>query len=257
MTCMKFHPVATVTKWLSSPKHNSTGRFRVLIVGRAGCGKTTILSRFCGANIADSPGEHRGLHRIDHELVSDKNPSFVAHDSRGAEAGSDEEYTTFMNFIHERGNMEATQRIHAIWYCIQANERPIQASERQFFSTDHGKVPVIVIVTKYDTLIESCLQDIEDDRKSFDDVSDPDQSLKDEEAWARTRAHKIFQSHCKEPLVRMKYPPNAIVRLEHGKLLPSSFVRVNKYLCSRRLCYQLERTVEGFDAGYYEVYQGF
>ncbi|KAG2113747.1 uncharacterized protein F5147DRAFT_570991 [Suillus discolor] len=73
------------------------GRFRILVIGRANAGKTTILQRVCktrdNPEIHNSAGEKvditmlRGLHDIENETVFRSNPGFVFHDSRGFEAG--------------------------------------------------------------------------------------------------------------------------------------------------------------------------
>ncbi|KAJ7939555.1 hypothetical protein B0H13DRAFT_1548523, partial [Mycena leptocephala] len=76
--------------------------FRILIIGRANAGKTTILKKVC--NSVDDPeifgpaGEEviqppliaiqRGLHNVDNQLIFKSNPEFIFHDSRGFESGS-------------------------------------------------------------------------------------------------------------------------------------------------------------------------
>ncbi|KAG2062534.1 hypothetical protein BDR04DRAFT_1040238 [Suillus decipiens] len=104
--------------------------FRVLIMGRANAGKTTILQKVC--NTTDDPeiydtkgnkaGMHtltdaqRGDHDIAHEMIFKSNPCFIFHDSCGFEAGSEKEFESMKNFITERGNAkELEDRIHAIW----------------------------------------------------------------------------------------------------------------------------------------------
>ncbi|KAG2040317.1 hypothetical protein BDR03DRAFT_932815 [Suillus americanus] len=96
------------------------GRFRVLIVGRANAGKTTILQKVCNTTddpeIYDTKGEKRGNHDITNEMVFKSNPGFVFHDSCGFEAGSEEEFANMIKFISER--VRATkleERIHVIW----------------------------------------------------------------------------------------------------------------------------------------------
>ncbi|KZS91933.1 hypothetical protein SISNIDRAFT_127876 [Sistotremastrum niveocremeum HHB9708] len=196
----------------SGPNHH--GRFRALVIGRAGCGKTSILDRFCGENISDMPGESRGLHKIGKELMSKNNPSFVAHDSRGTEAGSDEEFETVMSFIEERSRMGPLHRIHVIWYCIPIGDRAIQEAEKKFFSGNRFNIPVIAIVTKYDLLIEECQQIIEEDWEN-DPAFDPSQNdqLEDLSAQARTAARRVFHTHYQDKLMRMPFPPESVVRL--------------------------------------------
>ncbi|KAG2335676.1 hypothetical protein BDR05DRAFT_920661 [Suillus weaverae] len=70
-------------------------RFRILVIGRANAGKTTILQRFCNTRenpeIYNSAGKkidpkvlmastERGEHDIENEMVFRNNPGFVFHD---------------------------------------------------------------------------------------------------------------------------------------------------------------------------------
>ncbi|KAG2141380.1 uncharacterized protein EDB93DRAFT_630607 [Suillus bovinus] len=146
-------------------------RFRVLIVGRANAGKTTILHKVC--NTIDEPEIYdfrgnkidadvikssikRGNHNIANEMVFKSNPGFVFHDSCGFEAGSEEEFEDMKKFISERAHAtKLEERIHAIWYCIPMDEpcRTFQRSEEKFFlECDTGNVPVIAVFTKFEAL---------------------------------------------------------------------------------------------------------
>ncbi|KAG1885410.1 hypothetical protein F4604DRAFT_1726037 [Suillus subluteus] len=81
-------------------------RFRILIIGRANAGKTTILQTVCKTQenpeiynsagdkikVGLMPSSERGLHDIDNEMVFRSNPRYVFHDSRGFEAGGHSEF---------------------------------------------------------------------------------------------------------------------------------------------------------------------
>ncbi|KAG1893807.1 uncharacterized protein F5891DRAFT_985534 [Suillus fuscotomentosus] len=132
-------------------------RFRVLIMGRANAGKTTILQKVC--NTTDQPEiyDTKGK-KIDTTIVesSIKQSRFRIHDSCGFEAGSEEEFENMQNFISERARAtKLEERIHAIWYCIPMDEhcRTFQRSEEKFFrECDTGHVPVVVVFTKFEAL---------------------------------------------------------------------------------------------------------
>ncbi|KAG1719507.1 GTP-binding protein [Suillus lakei] len=147
------------------------GRFRVLIIGRANAGKTTILQKVCNTTedpeIYDIKGRKidaavveatikRGNHDIKNEMVFKSNPGFVFHDSCGFEAGSEEEFDSMKTFILDRINAKKLEeRIHAIWYCIPMDDssRTFQRSEEKFFSEcDTGHVPVVAVFTKFEAL---------------------------------------------------------------------------------------------------------
>jgi len=128
------------------------GRFRILIIGRANAGKTTILRAICNTTenpeVYDGEGNKidltqvegsrgRGMHDIEHELIFRSNDKFVFHDSRGFEAGSADEFQRLKEFIADRANTTfLKKRIHAIWYCIPMDKlhRAIQCSEEMFFN---------------------------------------------------------------------------------------------------------------------------
>ncbi|OAX41050.1 hypothetical protein K503DRAFT_768048, partial [Rhizopogon vinicolor AM-OR11-026] len=93
------------------------GRFRILVVGRANAGKTTLLQRVCNTTekpeIFDREGNKidtalvqssrdRGYHNIENELVFGSNPAFVFHDSCGFEAGGGDEFKKMKEFVLER-----------------------------------------------------------------------------------------------------------------------------------------------------------
>jgi len=161
------------------------GRFRILIIGRANAGKTTILRAICNSTenpeVYDGEGNEinlnqvegtrgRGMHNIENELIFRSNNKFVFHDSRGFEAGSEDEFQRLKEFITDRAKTTfLKKRIHAIWYCIPMDklDRAIQRSEERFFDEcDTGKIPVVVLFTKYDALLPVAMSELPDaDRK--------------------------------------------------------------------------------------------
>ncbi|KAG2124235.1 hypothetical protein DEU56DRAFT_598052 [Suillus clintonianus] len=157
----------------ASEMKEKIGRFRILIIGRASAGKTSILQRFC--NTSDSPeifnsaGEKiddtvlgasrgRGGNDIKNETVFQINPGFVFHDSRGFEAGGESEFNNVKEFIEDRSKQpDIKDRIHTIWYCIPMDEesRSFTQAEIKFFShCNTGSIPVVVLFTKFDALYD-------------------------------------------------------------------------------------------------------
>ncbi|KAG2344140.1 hypothetical protein BDR05DRAFT_961985 [Suillus weaverae] len=144
------------------------GRFRILVIGRANAGKTTILQRVCNTRenpeIYNSAGEKVGItmlcgeHDIENEMVFRNNPGFVFHDSRGFEAGGESEFDKMKAFIASRSKeAKLKNQLHAIWYCIPMDEasRSFTEGEIKFFSQcDTGSIAVMVLFTKFDALYD-------------------------------------------------------------------------------------------------------
>ncbi|KAG1871531.1 hypothetical protein F4604DRAFT_817052 [Suillus subluteus] len=201
-------------------------KFRFLIIGKAGCGKTTILNKVCGENVADKPSEFRGVHDIYKEMEFKDNRRMVVHDSEGFEAGHKREFQVVKRFIESRSRKKILhEQLHMIWYCLQTNSRPIQQSEKLFFASEHN-VPVIAIFTKFDLFVQDQLQNImecEEAEDIYDDEAATDSDLDSNEGSgqpfqvleerAKLLASQKFEEHYKNVLMKMPHPPKAIVEL--------------------------------------------
>ncbi|KAI6037652.1 hypothetical protein EDC04DRAFT_2106928 [Pisolithus marmoratus] len=200
-------------------------RFRILVMGRANSGKTTILQRVCNSTdkpeIFDGKGNKiksdivqgtltRGCHDIQHELVFGSNPGFVFHDSCGFEAGSTQQFNQMKHFVDDHAmTTRVNERIHAIWFCIPMTDshRTVTAAEQKFFNEcDTGHVPVIVLVTKVDALYLTAI------RKLLDG------GLKIAEAKERAieKQGELLEKWCgyvKHELDMCKFPPKGYVSL--------------------------------------------
>jgi len=194
-------------------------QFRILVIGRANAGKTTILRKVCnttgdpiifdpeGNKIKSStldPSLKRGEHDIKNQMVFEGNPGFVFHDSRGFEAGGDRELKLVQQFIEQCSKASNVKKqLHAIWYCIPTtDDRPITAAEKTFFNEcGTGLVPVIVLWTKTEFLD---LDKINQLIKEGNSRSDAMQQAP-EKAWAD------FEKNILQRFSKFKYPPKGYV----------------------------------------------
>jgi len=245
-------------------------RFRILIIGRANAGKTTILRAVCGTeeepdaydhkgrlidpnsirskflSIRDRikgkssgstflPSSKRGLHNIDYSLVFRSNPGFIFHDSRGFESGATDELELVRKFIQDRaakGTME--EQLHAIWYCFPTDSnRIIMAAEQEFFKNiDTGSVPVIAVFTKFDGLDAAACRTLQEINNIPFKQAKQDALTYAEEQFNRTHLPLILdQAH----------PPKAVVCLRNMQKKESH------HLIQRATSKLIESTVDALD----------
>ncbi|KAF8715316.1 hypothetical protein AX14_012626, partial [Amanita brunnescens Koide BX004] len=197
--------------------------FRILVIGRANAGKTTILEKVCGVQqgtkpiIYDESGKQlalsethlmpsmlRSVHNIEHQITYEGS-NFIFHDSRGFESGATEELDIAWEFIERKSAAtELRDQLHAIWYCIPMDSRrPLLSAELEFFSKGTGKVPLVVIFTKFDGQIVQQSIDLDDMEN-------------DEDKWdlARKKADEAFQTVYLPKVLNTAYPPKAYLQLE-------------------------------------------
>ncbi|KAG5643401.1 hypothetical protein DXG03_000979 [Asterophora parasitica] len=236
-------PAASPTLSGVTAEEVRSGGFRVLIIGRANSGKTTILQKVCNTKdepeIFDSHGNEivqndildptakRGIHNIDHRISFKSNPGFIFHDSRGFESGSADEVTTVKDFIAHRIQQEEWRdNLHAIWYQIDIlfvqnssahvrdryclpmdNARPITRAEEIFFNEiGTGRVPVILIFTKFDGFVKT---------RFADALQQAGSDWSQAPAMAQKQAISDFNKLRPElAIYKSKYPPKAYVCLQ-------------------------------------------
>ncbi|KIK00535.1 hypothetical protein K443DRAFT_664874 [Laccaria amethystina LaAM-08-1] len=193
-----------------------TTRFRILIIGRANAGKTTILQRVCNTTEQPkifnregheidlsklNPTAQRGEHDIENEMIFKSNMGFVFHDSRGFEAGSRSELDKVKDFVKNCStNKNFRDHLHAIWYCIPINDeaRPITRAELDFFAEcGTGRVPVIILFTKTDML----------DAQTMEHLVNAGMSIEDAAIKAPGESVARFQKNFGQQLYKKKYPP--------------------------------------------------
>ncbi|KAI6008965.1 GTP-binding protein [Pisolithus marmoratus] len=201
-------------------------RFRILVMGRANAGKTTILQRVCNSTekpeIFDGKGNKidsdivqgtltRGYHDIQHELVFQSNPGFVFHDSCGFEAGSTQQFDQMKHFVADHAaTTRVNERIHAIWFCIPMTDshRTVTAAEQKFFNEcDTGHVPVIVLVTKVDALYLTAIREL----------LDGGLTIAEAKARATEKQEELLEKwlgHVKHELGMCKFPPKGYISLQ-------------------------------------------
>ncbi|KAF7343604.1 GTP-binding protein [Mycena sanguinolenta] len=218
-------------------------RFRILIIGRANAGKTTILKKVCNSvedpQIYDIRGRRldpeivkesaqvksptslsassalifrqRGEHEIENQLIFKSNPQFIFHDSRGFEGGSADEIQKVTTFIEKRaGTTELSRQIHAIWYCLPTDgNRPLLEAEDQFFDiSGTGKVPLIVIFTKFDGLVTKAFQQLRAEGKN----------IRTANAGKLELAQRMLTTHYRDQLNHVAFKPSAYVQLDDMRL---------------------------------------
>ncbi|KAI6008036.1 hypothetical protein EDC04DRAFT_2907339 [Pisolithus marmoratus] len=136
-------------------------RFRLLIVGKAGVGKSTLLNRVFGVETVHVAQDRPGEADIEKEFTSPHDDRFIFHDSRGFEPGDSGNYETVMSFIKRRRMPDIKDQLHAVWLCFQIpipthGERLLEDAAEAFLAIGKdvlGNIPTIIVFTKYDRLV--------------------------------------------------------------------------------------------------------
>ncbi|KAF8811062.1 hypothetical protein BYT27DRAFT_7134518 [Phlegmacium glaucopus] len=185
-------------------------RLRILVIGRANAGKTTLLKRVCNtteepciydekSNNLLEPTSERGCDNIHRPFAFSSNPQFIFHDSPGFESGDENQLKEVQSFIEMRArSTDVEDQLHAIWFCFKPDKsRPLLELEQRFFNEQRaGNAPVIAIFTKFDDLVVQVFK----------------RSLGMQ--GSRAEAVKLLEDKFRAPLFKYKYPPKAYIYME-------------------------------------------
>ncbi|KAI6122320.1 hypothetical protein EV401DRAFT_2070153 [Pisolithus croceorrhizus] len=172
-------------------------RFRILVIGQAGVGKSTLIQRAFGIEQASPSHTRPGKTDIEKEFIPPQINRFILHDSQGFEAGIDYSDVLVKKFIVRRKMQQHVKdRLHAVWLCLST---PIEDSEDillhcsvETFLKEHRSVlqniPTVVVFTKYDKLLTNMEKQ---------DKVDPDAAAK-----------QYLQKQCFDPIARFARDAN-------------------------------------------------
>ncbi|KAF7350071.1 G domain-containing protein [Mycena venus] len=133
-------------------------RFRVLVVGKSGVGKSSLISHAFGVDTKSVSHKERGVCDIHSEIISAQNDRFVLHDSMGFEPGEMKNFETVKDFLKSRSGerIELRNRVHVIWLCVQvphSGGRVFETGDEELLKlASEIKVPVVVVFTQFDKL---------------------------------------------------------------------------------------------------------
>jgi len=177
----------------------SCDRFRVLVLGKEGVGKSSLINHILKVKLAKVSEFTPGEADINRELFSIHNDSFILHDSKGYGVGEAESFRQLTEFINHRiGHANMGDRLHAIWLCTAtpfAGARLLEAGDEGIFRVVQGKVPIIVVFTRYDDLVRKKERQLHEGRglKSEAEV----------QAQAKLIAYQCFDKECLIPMKRV------------------------------------------------------
>ncbi|KDR79395.1 hypothetical protein GALMADRAFT_137237 [Galerina marginata CBS 339.88] len=173
-------------------------RFRILLVGKSGVGKSSLINHAFNVDIATVSHQQHGICDINTEIISPQNPRFVLHDSQGFEPSEIANLEKVKHFIQSHGEGVALKdRVHAVWLCIEvpfAGSRVFETGDEEFLKFA-SKVPVVVVFTKFDKLVSRMEEHLTDEEL--------EESNEDIDRLCLQRADDEFQKLCVAPLEKI------------------------------------------------------
>ncbi|WP_448574039.1 GTPase [Trichothermofontia sp.] len=125
------------------------GHVNILIAGRTGVGKSTLINSVFQGNFATT-GQGRPVTQNTREIKKEGIPLSI-FDTRGLEmADFSETLDALKSLIYQRSrNTDSNQHIHVAWICIAEDSRRVEPAEEELVKMlADCNIPVIAVITK-------------------------------------------------------------------------------------------------------------
>ena len=140
---------------------NLTSKLNVLIVGKTGVGKSTLINAVFGDKVAEAASGKPVTQEIRKIEV---NKNFSIYDTQGLEMEDFKKtYANIENFLEENSHKKADEQIHVVWFCIAEPSRRIEEGEKKLFELLKQKDYTII------TVITKANQDKDENNEKFSD----------------------------------------------------------------------------------------
>ncbi|CAF1637458.1 unnamed protein product [Adineta ricciae] len=166
-------------------KIKQLGRTNIIVVGRTGVGKSTLINAVFKEDVATTGTGSPVTKNIQKYVIP--GTSVTLYDSRGLEM---KEYKKIMDevcsFIKQcQKNKDINEHIHIAWMCISQTSNRLEEGEIAFVEMISKYIPVIIVIT----------QSYDEDNTLFNVIQ---QKFQDP---------KVIPVVAKEKIIRSEYPP--------------------------------------------------
>ncbi|KAN0136298.1 hypothetical protein V8E53_005903 [Lactarius tabidus] len=136
-------------------------KFRILVVGKIGSGKSTLINAVFKVDMTAAPG----ITDINVGFHPEDNYYLIVHEYSGLESqAGPRNLQTILDFISKRtsASLEASEKLHAVWICA-----PVSDDISGRLGDDFKRilsittVPVVLVFTKFDELVIKVLRDMD------------------------------------------------------------------------------------------------
>lgn len=125
------------------------GRFNLVLFGKTGVGKSTLVNAIFGADVA-ATGIGQPVTKGSH-LYLDKIGYLGLIDTQGLEIGRDDKaiLRDLEKAINASRRLPLAEQMHVAWYCVRALDRRFEDSEAEFIRRlDQLGLPVLLVFTQ-------------------------------------------------------------------------------------------------------------